>query len=200
MPNVKPSPAALVRTRCPMVRPMASPAAKLFCSFPGHVGELACAVTSASSALASAGYCAANTTADAPATAAAADGCSALSFSSSAAIAASYCASERYAKSRVPPCWEVGYLFVRPRAMPFHATVARASLNCMASDDGDVANEDLPGAVAESAHADTANMATAAVAARARSGTGESDVIDRPQHNEGWSRASPGPAFARLAR
>jgi len=167
-----------------MARPIDSPAAKSFCAFPGHVGELACAATSASSALASAGYCAANTTADAPATAAAGDGWSPLSFPSSAAITASYWASERYAKSRVPPCWEVGYLLVRLRATPFHATVARASLNCTASGDGDASNEELLGAVAESAHADTANMAIAAVPARAQRGIGESDVIGRPHHSE----------------
>src|SRR5262245_45565059 len=45
--DVKPSLASLVRIRWPIARPIASPAAKLFYAFPGQVGELACAVTSA---------------------------------------------------------------------------------------------------------------------------------------------------------
>ena len=46
----------------------------------------------------------------------------------------------------------------------------------------------LLGPVAESAHPDTTNMATAAAAARARRGTGESDVIGLPHHNGGLER------------
>src|SRR5262249_38477750 len=106
-------------------------------------------MTSALSAAASAGNCAASTTADAPATAAAGDGWSPLSFPSSAAITASYCARERYAKSRTPACCDSGYFTVRPRVTPFHATVALASVNFTASNDGDASSDELLGPVAE---------------------------------------------------
>src|SRR5687767_10196011 len=81
---------AYARTCAPIARPMVSPAAKSVFASPGQ-GVCACWVASrASRKAASSGKNDFNTTSDAPAAAAAGDGCSDPDFESSAATTALY--------------------------------------------------------------------------------------------------------------